>query len=165
MASIKRMIKKPSLTPKYKDLCIEWSQKCMAVVMKTVLFTDSIMHEDDHAKRWSSLIVPVEDYQAIAQLIFSGTSNTFQRAVSVLQIYERGQWPYSNHSVSNHNYRATLLTRFSHGHSTIIIVENPSFSFSHQDHLATFSTSQWREQFSCSSSSTNLCSQGSEKVS
>ena len=51
MASIKRMIKKPSLTPRHKGLCIGWSRKCMAVVMMTVLFTDGIIHEDDHVRR------------------------------------------------------------------------------------------------------------------
>ena len=50
MASNKRMIKNPSLTPKHKGLCIEWWRKCMAVVMKTALFTDGIIHEDGHAR-------------------------------------------------------------------------------------------------------------------
>ena len=49
MASIKNMIKNLVLTPRHKGLCIEWSRKCIAVVMKTVLFTDGSMHEDDHA--------------------------------------------------------------------------------------------------------------------
>ena len=92
MALIKRMTKKPSLAPRHKGLCIGWSQKCMAVVMKTVLFTDGIIHEDDHVRRWSSSAVPRDDYHAMPQLISSGTSNTRQRAVSVLQVQERGQW-------------------------------------------------------------------------
>mgnify|MGYP002804582459 FL=1 len=47
MASIKRMIKKPCLRPSDKGLCIEWSRKCMAVVMKTVLFTGSMITQED----------------------------------------------------------------------------------------------------------------------
>ena len=48
MALIKSMIGKPSVAPKQIGLCMEWSRKCMAaVIMKTVLFTDGIMHEDD----------------------------------------------------------------------------------------------------------------------
>ena len=59
--------------------------------MKTVFFTDSIMHEDDQARRRSSSVVPREDYPAMAQLISSGTSNTCHRTVSVLQVHERGR--------------------------------------------------------------------------
>ena len=40
MASIESMIRIPSLTPGNKDLCMEWSQKCMMTNMKTVLLTD-----------------------------------------------------------------------------------------------------------------------------
>ena len=40
MPSIKNRIRIPSLTHRDKGLCIEWSRKCMAADMKTVLFTD-----------------------------------------------------------------------------------------------------------------------------
>ena len=38
----------------------------MAVVIKTVLFTDAFMHEDDHARRLPSSFVPRENYVAMA---------------------------------------------------------------------------------------------------
>ena len=36
------MIKIPSLIPGNKDLCVEWSRKCMMTNMKSVLFTDDL---------------------------------------------------------------------------------------------------------------------------
>ena len=47
VASIKSLIKIPSLTPRNKDFCMEWSWKCMMTNMKTVLFTDEY-----HAWTW-----------------------------------------------------------------------------------------------------------------
>ena len=72
--------------------------------MKTVLFTDGIMHEDDHPRR-SSSVVPRDDYQALAQLIPSGTRNaTCQRTFSFLQLHEIASDLISNHSAPNHNH-------------------------------------------------------------
>ena len=51
MASIESMIKIPSPTPENKDLPMKPPRKPMVVVMKTALFTDGIMREDDHARR------------------------------------------------------------------------------------------------------------------
>ena len=49
MASINRMVKKSCLTPGHRGLCMEWSRKCMAVVLKT----EGIMHKDQWRKwRW-----------------------------------------------------------------------------------------------------------------
>ena len=37
---MKSMIKIPSLAPGNKDLCMDWSSKCMMTNMKAVLLTD-----------------------------------------------------------------------------------------------------------------------------
>ena len=72
MSSIRSKIKKPR-------------------IMKTVLFTDGIMYEDDHARTLSSSVVQRKDYPAMAQMISSGTSNTCNQTVSVLKVHERSQ--------------------------------------------------------------------------